>query len=374
MTQRTHAVALLAAYFEKHGGIMTHAEYKKRTDTPIRFARVKTIFGSWNRMERIVRVFNGRNFRSPDYIPSTDADEVVRKNAEAQALYAETIRAASENLEAKTAREAAAAAHREADAMRAKTVEGVIENKLRKGGVTSQDDKAKKEAIEQAVAEEHALLAQTAAGAALGKELLGGVEDNDEKTIAIAEQNAFREKKALLAITPEGSAQAVLMEDDTDGALSREAQARIRNELRPYVPPVTAGSAEQATDEAVQVVRDEVRAVVKAAASDENVDLPADQKATEARLAVGVDYNVELTPELIEKMPPADQPVDPDFALASAQEALDKEDTGAKKAAPAKAPVKVDPKPATTAKAPEVKEVTASSPSNPNTKTEAKKN
>lgn len=368
MTQRTQAVAQLSAYFEQQGGILSAAEYRKRTDTPIRFARIKSIFGSWNRMENIVRTFNGRNNRDESYTPTTDVDEVIRKAAEDAAAHAELMRAASENVDAKTAREAAAAAHREADAMRAATVEGVTENKMRKGGVTSQDEKAKKEAIEHAVAEEHAMLAATPEGAALGKMLLGGVEDNDEKTAAIAEQNAFREKKAMLAATPEGAAQAMLMEDDTDGALTREAQARLRNELRPFVPSVAEGSADQAKANAIKLVRDEARAVVESAASDENVNTGADTKAAEARLRIGLDNTVELTEELAKTMPPADQPVDPQVAIDAAEELS--EGKVEKKEATATKPAATTP-----AKSAEpVKDVTASSSGNTNTKSDAKVN
>lgn len=318
MSKRTNTAQVLAAYFEEKGHIYSPSEYKKAEDAPIRFAAIKKVFGSWNRMENIVRGFNIRNEQRAERAPSTDVDEVIRRNNAARAEYAEKMKAASENVDAKTAREAAAREHMEADKLRAATPQGAYENKMRKGGITSQDEKAKQEAVNQALAEEHAMLAQTGAGAALGKHLLGGVEDNDEKTRAIAEQNAMREKTKLMAATPLGAAEAKLMEDDTDGQLTREAEARVRAELRPYVPPVKEGTVDKAIDDATSKVRNEVRKVVKDAAGDENVLTDSVFKATLARAKNANDLNkpVEVTdiPEDVRAtMPPADQPPSDDF-------------------------------------------------------------
>ena len=312
MTKRTNAAQQLAVYFENKGRILTQAEYKRERDTPIRFAAVKKTFGSWNRMENIVRGFNLRNQQASDRPVTSDVNEVIARNAAAEREYAEKMKAASENLEAKTAREEAARAYIERDKMNAKTAEGAAENKERKGGTTSQDAKAQKEAVEQALAVEHAMLAQTGAGSALGKHLLGGVEDNDEKTRVIALQNEMTERKKLLAATPEGAAEAKLMEDDTDGQLTREAEARIRNELRPYVPPVTEGAAEQAVKNAQAKVRDEVRQVVEEARGDENVLTDSVFRASVARARASSDINkpvsaTEIPEEIMKTMTPADQ-------------------------------------------------------------------
>jgi hypothetical protein len=313
MTKRTHVAQQLAAYFEEKGRILSQAEYNKEKDAPIRSAAVKKTFGSWNRMENIVRAFNIRNQLKSEAPITSDVNEVIRRNAEAEAEYAEKMKAASENLEAKTAREEAARAYIEADKLRAATPEGAAENKERKGGTTSQDAKAAKEAVEQAVAEEHAMLAKSGAGAALGKELLGGVEDNEEKTRAIALQNEMRTQKKLLAATPEGAAEAKLMEDDTDGQLTREAQARLRNELRPYVAPETEASADQAVKTGQAKVRDAVREVVEEAKGDEDVltdsvfraSLARARHAKELNAPVGVD---DIPADVVATMTPADQP------------------------------------------------------------------
>jgi hypothetical protein len=312
MTKRTHTANVLAVYFEEKGHILSLHEYKQQEDAPIRPAIIKKTFGSWNRMENIVRGFNIRNQKRSDFEATSDVDDVINRNAQVEAEYAEKMKAASENLEAKTAREEAARQYIEADKLRAATAEGAYENKMRKGGVTSQDEKAKKEAVEQALAVEHAMLAQTGAGSALGKELLGGVEDNDEKVRVIAEQNAMRTKTKLMAATPLGAAEAKLIEDDTDGQLTREAQARIRNELRTFVPPVQEGDAQKAESNATKKVRDEVREVVKAAAGDENVMTSSVFKASAARAKVAhnVDQPVDITeiPEdVMRTMPPASQ-------------------------------------------------------------------
>lgn len=320
MTKRTHAAHTLAAYFDEKGGILSLDEYKKQKDAPIRFVAVKKTFGSWNRMEKIVRALNIRNKQRAERDPTTDVNEVVRRNAAVEAEYAEKMKAASEDLEAKTAREEAAHRYIERDKLNAATAEGAAENKERKGGTTSQDAKAQKEAIHQAVAEEHAMLAKSGPGAALGKDLLGGVEDNDEKTRVIAEQNAMREKTKLMAATPLGAAEAKLIEDDTDGQLTREAQARIRNELRPYVPPVTEGSAEQALGEGQKKVRNEVREVVENAKGDEDVLTASVFRASLARARAADKLNepvsVDDIPEdLIDTMPPADQPPEDGFVV-----------------------------------------------------------
>lgn len=331
MTQRTQVAYQLAAYFEHKGHILSVTEYQKETDVPIRLAVVKRVFGSWNRMENIVRTINARNIRPADYKPATDIDDVIRLAAEKQADYMEKMFEASENIDAKTVREATARAQVENDALRAATPEGVLLNKMRKGGISNQDAKARQEAVEAAVAHEHAMLAKTPEGAALGKKLLGGVEDNDEKTVAIEQQNAQREKTAILAATAEGAAEAKLMEDDTDGQLTREAQARIRNELRVFVPPVTEDTLAAAEANALKLVRDETRDAVKAAASSESIGTNPVEAVADALAKANVSDTVELTDELAKTMPPADQPVADEKPKAVAAKAPAKTATTAAK-------------------------------------------
>ncbi len=261
MSQRTKAVELLSEYFEKKGEILHPTSYIQEKDTPIRFQVVRRTFGSWSRMENIVRAFDARNKNRPE--PDTNVNEILAEQNRIASDHEALIRSIGEDIEQKTAREEAARAQTEADALNAATPEGARENKVRKGGVESVDAKTIKESVNRAVANEHAMLAKTPEGAALGKELLGGVEDQDKKNEAIARQNARTERSALLAATPEGSALAKMEEDDSDGHLTREANARIRNELRPYVAPALPEQVEDIVAGEIEKVRPEAREAVE---------------------------------------------------------------------------------------------------------------
>ena len=46
----------LADYFAKKGAMMTPAEYKAAEDAPIRFIVAKRPFGSWSRMQQMMKV------------------------------------------------------------------------------------------------------------------------------------------------------------------------------------------------------------------------------------------------------------------------------------------------------------------------------
>jgi hypothetical protein len=85
MTQRTATIDKLVVYFNEIGQVLKPHEYRLRTDTPIRYARIRSIFGSWNRMENIVRKHNARNEKPADYVPATDVDEVLAAAFAAQA-------------------------------------------------------------------------------------------------------------------------------------------------------------------------------------------------------------------------------------------------------------------------------------------------
>lgn len=85
MTQRTATIEKLVVYFNEVGAVLKPHEYRLRTDTPIRYARVRSIFGSWNRMENIVRKHNARNEKPVDYVPATDVEEVLAAAFAAQA-------------------------------------------------------------------------------------------------------------------------------------------------------------------------------------------------------------------------------------------------------------------------------------------------
>lgn len=270
MSQRTKAIELLSEYFEQKGEILNPKQYKMEKDTPIRLENVKRVFGTWSRMEKIVRAFDARNKNRPE--PTTDADAVIAEQNRLAAEHEELIRSIGEDVDQKVQREAAARAQIETDALNAATPEGARANKIRKGGVESVDAKTIKESAQRALATEHAMFAKTPEGAALGKELLGGVEDQDLKNQAIARQNARTERSAALAATPEGSALAKMEEDDSDGHLTREAQARIRNELRPYVAPAKEEEIPEIVKDIASKVRPELKETIQKLGKD-NDDL-----------------------------------------------------------------------------------------------------
>lgn len=289
MSQRSKAVELLSEYFEKKGEILNPVQYKQETDTPIRLGAVKRTFGTWSRMEKIVRAFDARNKNRPE--PITNAREVIdqvnREAAEKEAL----LRSIGEDVDQKVQREAAARAQIETDALNAATPEGARANKIRKGGVESVDAKTIKEAAARLVANEHAMFAKTPEGSALGKELLGGVEDQDEKNLAIARQNARTERSAALAATPEGSALAMVEEDDSDGHLTREAQARIRNELRLYVQPALDENVEEIVNSELEKVRPELKNAIQ--------NIKDKEDGTDAALRGDLAYAESGVPQII---------------------------------------------------------------------------
>lgn len=303
MSQRSKATEILSDYFDEKGEILSPKDYKKETDAPIRLEIVKRTFGTWSRMEKIVRAFDARNKNRPE--PSTDADKIIAEQNKKLADHEALIRAIGEDVEQKTAREEAARKQIEADALNAATPEGARENKVRKGGPESVDAKTIKESLQRAVANEHAMLAKTPEGAALGKELLGGVEDQDEKNLAIARENARTERSALLAATPEGAALAKMEEDDSDGRLTRESQARIRNELRPYVEPATDDAIAAVTEEAKEKMRPEAHDAIDALTDTDTLSIGAAQRGDLAYAASSVEKIV--TEGDRDLAPPADR-------------------------------------------------------------------
>lgn len=304
--QRSRTAQILGEYFESKGGVLTQKEYRREKDTPIRLESVKKVFGNWSRMEKIVakRGFNIRNDNKPG--PGNDSRKLIFAANNEAAQREALLRSVGEDLEQKVAREEAARAQIEADALNAKTPEGARENKVRKGGPESVDAKVLKESLARAVAEEHAMLAKTAEGSALGKELLGGVEDQDLKHATQVRANERTERSALLAATPEGAALAMLEEDDSDGHLTREAEARLRNELRPYVDPATDERIGEFIAAEGKKLRPETREALERIEDTEvDMSMSAALRGERARDAVGAsDIVVDEAPE---NAPPADR-------------------------------------------------------------------
>jgi hypothetical protein len=78
MSQRTKALDDISDYYDGLGiDSMTAKEYATRTDTPVRFQSVRRIFGSWKRMEIIMRDRRTR----PETTTDSDAVEVARSAA-----------------------------------------------------------------------------------------------------------------------------------------------------------------------------------------------------------------------------------------------------------------------------------------------------
>lgn len=306
MSQRSKAVELLSEYFEKKGDILTPKQYKVEKDTPIRLEAVKRTFGTWSRMEKIVRAFDARNKNRPE--PVTNAREIIAEQNRLAAEHEEMIRAIGEDVEQKVQREAAARAQIETDALNAATPEGARANKVRKGGPESVDAKTIKESVARAVATEHAMFAKTPEGSALGKELLGGVEDQDQKHLATARQNARTERSAMLAATGEGSALAMMEEDDSDGHLTREANARIRNELRPYVAPAKKEEVEEIINGELEKVRPELKDAIERLRKDDDLSIGAAERGDIAYATSGVETIV--TEADMSKAVPTHQPAD----------------------------------------------------------------
>lgn len=75
-TIRTNTIDAIGAFFEKEGRIYTAREYQKLNNPPVRMAQIKRLFGSWGRLETILRKSDSRNFK--DAIPDTNIEEVLK--------------------------------------------------------------------------------------------------------------------------------------------------------------------------------------------------------------------------------------------------------------------------------------------------------
>lgn len=72
----------LARYFESKGKVLNIKEYKESGDVPIRFAQVKRIFGSWTRLEQMVRVNYPDIFDNSGIVKAKPASKVAPKPKE----------------------------------------------------------------------------------------------------------------------------------------------------------------------------------------------------------------------------------------------------------------------------------------------------
>lgn len=130
MASKTLVLRTLADYFNTKGRVLTSQEYARETDTPIRIQQVRNIFGSWNRVEKLLMARDGRT--APDAI--TNVDELIAERNAAAWEAAKQWKEASENQDKKARREAEAQVVAEVLAANAATPEGANANKIAIGG------------------------------------------------------------------------------------------------------------------------------------------------------------------------------------------------------------------------------------------------
>lgn len=130
MANRTKVLETLDEYFKtKKGRILTSQEYSRETDTPIRIQQIRNIFGSWNRMEKLLMAKESRE----DLATTNVNDVIAARNAALNEARLQWL-AASENQDAKALREAKAQVVAEKLAANAATPEGANANKIAIGG------------------------------------------------------------------------------------------------------------------------------------------------------------------------------------------------------------------------------------------------
>lgn len=132
MSRNTKAIETLRTYFEQKGRVMSAQEYSRQTDTPIRLQVLRAMFGSWNKVEKLVMART-----ASDAI--TDIDDVLAARNRAASEADAQWRAASENQDKKAEREAAANALATKLALNAATPEGANANKIAIGGPLPQE-------------------------------------------------------------------------------------------------------------------------------------------------------------------------------------------------------------------------------------------
>lgn len=78
MNNKTKAIELLEDYFKQKGRVLNMGEYRSARDAPIRYQIVQQIFGSWNKVERIMLTRRDKTERT------NDLDDVIADAAEAE--------------------------------------------------------------------------------------------------------------------------------------------------------------------------------------------------------------------------------------------------------------------------------------------------
>lgn len=129
MANRTKVLDTLEKYFQTKGRVLNAQEYARETDTPIRLQQVRNIFGTWNKVEKLLMA---REQDTDGQI--TDVDALIAERNKTQWEAIQLWKKAGENQDAKALREAEAQHVAEVLAVNAATANGANANKIAIGG------------------------------------------------------------------------------------------------------------------------------------------------------------------------------------------------------------------------------------------------
>ena len=76
---RPQVLKVLMEYFEKKGKILSIEEYKAADDAPMRFMVAKRAFGSWARMEQMIKTAGWTDIPAPAPAPKPKAKPAPKK-------------------------------------------------------------------------------------------------------------------------------------------------------------------------------------------------------------------------------------------------------------------------------------------------------
>jgi hypothetical protein len=76
---RPQVLKVLMEYFEKKGKILSIEEYKAAEDVPMRFMVAKRAFGSWARMEQMIKTAGWTDIPAPAPAPKPKAKPAPKK-------------------------------------------------------------------------------------------------------------------------------------------------------------------------------------------------------------------------------------------------------------------------------------------------------
>ena len=76
---RPQVLKVLMEYFEKKGKILSIEEYKATDDAPMRFMVAKRAFGSWARMEQMIKTAGWTDIPAPAPAPKPKAKPAPKK-------------------------------------------------------------------------------------------------------------------------------------------------------------------------------------------------------------------------------------------------------------------------------------------------------